>query len=359
VRGRQAPAASLPAALFLFFSVLALSTALAQVRVDEVWYASDPSGFRLERIPGPVGLTWALLVSRDGLSERSVLYKDGKEKKTLTRTYGPGGALVREAEEENGIIREEMVYDADGRPATERRFLDGGIVEEVSFGYESGRLRRKTTSAGGTVLGTVEYLYAPDGRLASAIESTGESWGNSVATAGLSRSWRVSGDLVELRGYDGDGRLVSISKYAGTSHLMEERRFWLEGDLERSVVTADDGTTTTKSYVTDGAARGEPWSVIVEKGGNEQGKLSRLEQDDGGSLSVMEYQYDEKGTLSLERRFAEASLAAVVRYGEPGSRVEEAWDRGALYARVYWKDGRKVLEEIIKDGVVVRSRSFE
>ena len=119
----------------------------------------------------------------------------------------------------------------------------------------------------------------------------------------------------------------------------------------------------------DGAARGQPWSRIVEKGSrvvfserrnfDERGKLSRLEQDEGGSFSATEYEYDEKGMLSVERRFVKASLAAVVRYGEPGSRVEEAWDGGALYARVYWKDGRKVLEEIMQDGVVLRSRYFE
>lgn len=362
--------AALPrAALFLVFCALAPPLAQAQAGFDDIWYASDPAGFALEKIPGPDGRTWTLLVSRDGLSERSILYRDGEEKKSWTRTFAPGGAPEREVAEENGGIRGELVYDADGRPSTERRFLDGGIVEEISFGYESGRLRRKTTGAGGKITGTIDYLYAPNGRLASAIESTGEFWGNSAAATGLSYSWRSNGDLVDLRGYDGDGRLVSLSRYAAASRVMDERRFWLEGALERSVVTALDGTTTTTSYVTGGAASGEPWSVIVEKDGrvafaerrdfDERGMLSRLEQDEGGSLTVMEYQHDAEGALSLERRFVESSLVAVVRYGEPGSRIEEAWDRGALYARVVWKDGRKVLEEIIKDGVVVRSRSFE
>ncbi|PKL09624.1 MAG: hypothetical protein CVV51_02895 [Spirochaetae bacterium HGW-Spirochaetae-7] len=334
-----------------------------------VWYASDQAGMMFDKIPGPDGQAWSLLVSRGGLSERSTLYQNGVVKKTWNRTFSPGGMPEREVTEENGVIREELAYDDAGRPATERRFLEGGVVEQVDFVYESGRLRSKTTTLGDKIVGTVDYLYSPDGRLASAIESTGELWGNSSAKSGPSYNWRTSGDVVELRGYDREGRLVSFSKYAGSRRIMEERRFWLSGALERSIVTDADGTTTLTSYVADGAAVGKPSEVIVEKGGavilsermdfDESGKVARLKRDERGVVTVMEYQYDPDGTLVLERRSVNSSLVAVIRYGEPGARVEEAWDRGALYARITWEDGRKVLEEMIRDGVVLRSRSFK
>lgn len=362
-------AAFLRTALSLVLCAFSLTRVGAQTESTVTWYASDPSGFRLEKITGPEGSAWTLLVSRETLSERTTLYHDGEEKKAWTRTFLPDGTLERETSEEGGILRGELAYDADGRPASERRLLDGGTVEDVVYGYESGRLRKKTTSVDGKVVGTVDYLYAPSGRLVSAIESTGEYWGNSAAKSGLYYSWRASGDSVELRGYDVDGSLVLIRRYSGSRQVLEERRSWLEGALERSIVSAEDGTTTTTSYVTGGAAKGEPWSTIVENGGklvsaerrdfNENGKLSRLERDEGGIASVIEYQYDAEGSLSQEKRYAESSLVAVVLYAEPGSRVEEAWDRGALYARLVYKDGRKVLEEMIKEGIVVRSRSFE
>ena len=48
-----------------------------------------------------------------------------------------------------------------------------------------------------------------------------------------------------------------------------------------------------------------------------------------------------------------------ILYESAGVRIEEFWDDGAVFARVRYEDGRRVLEEIVQNGVVVRTRKFD
>jgi hypothetical protein len=72
-----------------------------------------------------------------------------------------------------------------------------------------------------------------------------------------------------------------------------------------------------------------------------------------------DYTYDPLGTIIVQNDSKDGDLVKVTTYESPTSRIEESWDQGAPFARVRFEDGRKVLEEIIMDGIVVRSRSFE
>ncbi len=339
----------------------------AQTLLDEAWYASDPAGMAFAAISGPSGSEWALLVSRRGDEQRSELYKNAELDRAWTRSYGPSGLLRREAEERDGRLHSEIFYDALGRPELEREFIEEGALRETRFEYAGDRLvSRETVSGGSTV--AVSYLYAPDGRLARVSENSGASLGLASGKSGFSSAWRLVKDNLELRVYGNDGRLRTIVSYRGSSPVSREDRVWADGVLTSSTIVAGD-TKTISEYATSGAALGKvlvtraesghSTKSIERRGYDDTGRLARIETSALGRTSLVEYAYDGQGVLESTRTSVDGALVSIVRHASPTQRLEELYDAGAMFARIHYKDGRRVLEEIIKAGVVVRTRKFE
>ena len=276
--------------------------------------------------------------------------------------------LLREAVEQDGAISSELLYDALGRPNLEREFLAGGAVREIAYEYASGRLASRATSEGGEVVSTTTYLYAPDGRLALASESSGGGHGTASGRSGRTSTWRVSGEALELRAYDRDGRLVSVASYRGAELISREDRAWRDGALVLSLVEAG-GKKMTTEYAADGVAAGKPLVLTSEADGatvsverrsyDESGRLVTVETTARGRTTLVENAYDDEGALYSTRTSIGGALISIVSHESPDVRVEELYDAGLAFARVRYEDGRRVLEEILKDGVVVRSRRFD
>jgi hypothetical protein len=333
------------------------------------WYASDPAGIVLERIAGPADSEYALLVARSGDTVRSELYRDGAARKAWLRTYGPEGILAREALEEDGAIREEVLYDDAGRPRLERTFVTGGEIEETAYEYIDGRLVSKRTTRGDEEPIVSTYLYAPDGRLALAKQSGGRSFGTDSARTGAFSSWRAGPGGLELRNYDSDGRLVAITAYAGAAMLSRESRTWKDGVLASTVIEDGDGGRIVTDYVNEGPGAGKPGKITTELKGvavsvayrryDTAGRLSVVEKTGNGQATVIEYGYDDAGAVSSVRTSEDGLTVSVVSYESATTRVEELYDGGVAFVRVRYEDGRRTLEEMLRDGRVVRSRSFE
>ncbi len=371
------PARLLAASVAAAFALSAAAPLAAQPATG--WFVSDPSGLAIEPAAGPGDAEYALLVAESGGSFRSALYRDGEAVRAWLRTYGRRGALVREAMEEGGSIREERLYDDAGQPTVERIFLSGGAVEETAYEYASGKLVSKTTSRDGSVLSKTSYLYAPDGRLAMA-RSTGGVAAGSAAAAGAdgapSSSWTLGPLGLELRSYDGEGRLVRVSVYAGAEEKRREERSWAGGRVERVVVVESSGAELETIYATDGPAAGKAVSAIERRDGQEtrverrsydgEGRLVLVEtssgvtgSSSGGTVTSIAYEYGDSGELASASTRIDGELVTVARYEPDGARVEESYDAGELFARVRFEDGRRVLEELLDHGAVIQARSFE
>jgi YD repeat-containing protein len=272
---------------------------------------------------------------RSGASHRTTLYKEGVPVRTTVREYGPSGNIRREAVEEEGVLLEESAFDDGGRPLAVRRLLADGVVEETSYVYIDGRLLSRKTSAGGKILETMDYLYAPDGRLVSAKASGGAFHGSGRTASGVSSMWRKGPDGLELRLYDASGRLAAVRVYDGAALKSEETRTWAGDVLERSGFVTSDGTKTSTTYAVAGAAAGNILSVTVERGGatassdrrsyDDAGRLLRMETETGGRRAVTEYTYDDEGNLSVEKRFLDPGQMLVIR-----RRIQHRQGRGDL-----------------------------
>jgi len=267
----------------------------------------------------------------------------------------------------------DQVYDAQGRLTLERTVLDGGAVQETRYRYDGGRLVQTRTLVDGAAERVVSYLYDPLGRLVSTRESTGRSSGATRYDGGTSTSWLQDADSLELRDYDGDGHLVTVTRFLHSAVQSREERTWQDGAIQRSVTTKADGSTTTEEYQTTGPARGQIRSRSIKSGStalleelrsyDEAGRLAEVRRWTPAGLELSEYTYDADGALLTERLSAGKSPATLMlviarTYEKPTTYVEESYDAGSLFARVRYEDGRRVLEEMLKDGAVVRSRQL-
>jgi len=268
----------------------------------------------------------------------------------------------------------DQVYDEAGRITMERTVLAGGTVRETAYRYDAGRLVEVRTSLDGKPERTKSYLYAPDGRLVSTRESGGSASGSTRTESGASTSWLVTAEGLELRDYDADGRLVAIASFQKSELVGREERVWKDGAVQRSVMTRHDGTIQTDEYQTDGPALGlrisrsiqSGTTVILEEGYryDDDGRLIETRRQTPQGFELLQYDRHDDGTLRSERLSAGATLpglalVTVRTYDAPTSYVEESYDSGTLFARVRYEDGRRVSEEIIKEGVVVRTRQFQ
>lgn len=357
------------AVLVAFFSLYILPSGIgAQIAPEEGLYSSDSAGLALESITDPSGHEYTLRVRKQDGAIRSELFHKDQLAKTWIRTYNATGVLSREAIEEDGLLREELLFDPQGRPDLERIFLDDGHIEETAYEYASGRLVSRTTSLDGETTSKRTYLYAPDGRLALSREESGTESGSSVARSGGSSAWRVGEGGLELRTYNPDGRLVSIAVYSGAERIRHEERSWNDGSLERVTVETKGGSTTSTEYVMSGPARGEIAAVTVSESArtisterrayDEKGRLKSAATSLRGREIIISYEYSDEDVLVEAKTSEGGVLASVVRHVTPTVRVEELYDSGALFARVRYEDGRRVLEEMVRDGVVIRTRCF-
>jgi len=364
MRGLGGPAR---AATLALFGILALGPALAAQPATGLWYASDPAGFALERLSGPAGSGYELLVESLPGRTRRVLYRDGEPLETRLKEFRADGRPSREAVERGGRLTEETRFDEAGRPSVERRFLEGGATAETSYRYEGGRLVSKETLRDG-VVERYAYRYAADGRPLSAALEGGLSLGGSDPRAVRSSHWSAGPDGLTLRGYDASGRLVEVGRYEGALLVSLETIRWQEGRMASSRLVRGDEETVT-DYLLSGPALGLAASrtllskdaivSVTRYGYDEAGRLASERGERGALTTILEYAYDPEGGLVSVTETRNSAIVKATRYESGSVRIEDTYQHGVVVARVRYVNGRRASEEIMRNGVPVRTRVFE
>ena len=357
------------AVLALALTVPAVAAAQA---TERAWYRSDALGSRLAQLDGPADTEgWVLEVERTEAVETLTLSEDGVERRSWRREYGPDGEPAREEAFESGLRVELSLYLPGGRIGSQEFTLAGGELERRVYEYLDGRLVSMEISVGDGPARVLRYLYGPDGRLLSVRESPGPDAaaaagaGASVPGPSGSASWHYEGAYAELRRFDGNGRLAAVLRYQGTRLVSSERLSW-DGELlaTRSLSDLERGTETVIVHdelgrpVEERVSSADTGLRLIRRVWDAEDRLASEETESAGTVSLLEYAYDESGRLALERRLVDGKLVLSILYLEGGSRVEERYDGGVLFAREHWEGGRKVREEIVRDGVTVRERTF-
>jgi YD repeat-containing protein len=355
-------------------AALALIALLAvPAACDQLSYRSNGAGMLLEPIPAwrRDEFEWTLTVQDAGpVLVRRLLEKGREVRRWEISSAGTGR---EEKEFASGSLEARRLSSADGTLAIEESFRAGALVERTAFTWSDGMLAQaRTTGPDGVLLRTDEYLYRRNGSLrevrrsvpSGAVDGARFFWGST----GIAQARSTAGTGLFVTRYDAEGRVTSRERRAAGALVSREEFVFRPGSgaLESSVESLPgQGRIVRRQY--DEAGR-----LILEtaEGSKDAGERTEYTRDAEGKLTAKKrlgllgleewrYAYAAGGELSVERYSRRGALEKVTTYLGGGRRVEELYAQGEAFLRVTWEGSRRVREEVLDAGQVVRGRDLQ
>lgn len=337
-------------------------------------YRSNAAGMRLERIPRSSMSLHRYVVEyerREGL-ETERFFEDGKLLREFRRAAGPG-TTVREEEYSGEALVAVRLLDAEGRDVSEELYSDGELSERREYRYRDGRVvRRLVFNSEGEQYRSDEYRYGSGGALSQVRSVDADGVGRTAYYAAL------DGRLIEE--YHELPQLSIRVRYLRNG-LPSDRTEFRNNELSLSVLYEYDaahestltatretdherGTETVRRYNLDGE--------IAEEAVYQDGRLQtgfQYSYDEGllverrgigrAAAELETYEYDEEGELLLVRFLSGGVVRRERSYLDNGAYTDLLYRGGEAVLRTHYSDDRRIREEVIRDGLVVRTREFE
>lgn len=244
-------------------------------------------------------------------------------------------------------------------------------VRRTELEYDGERLVSRRTYRNDELEATEHLRYWADGslRLIRRIGDRGTSVEYRYHDGRLTEEWIDSGSSREQLVYDVAGRLEERTRWAGEEIVEREtREYWGDGadDRIRRMVVASRDRDTTYRYDESGRLLGSSVSLdgaldLERSRRYEDGLLVEEREERGGVERVWRYEYDDDGILRQERISENDRLVRVVDHlvaEQEYTRVERLYRDGAEILRAYYRGEDRLLEEVMRDGEVVRTRQF-
>jgi hypothetical protein len=332
------------------------------------YYRSDASGLALAPLPGfRRQEEYLLKIQREGNIEARTLYGSGRELKRWENRPGSERVFVE------GVLAEDRSFDRAGRPTAERFYLEGRLERRVEYRYGPRGLEAADTyDAQGVFLSRERYELGPRGELRRVTrEAPGDPLQSLALTGTGGRRFEdrlASGGYELVERYDTRGRLDSsqvlrdgkpgeILRNAydeSLEHPRSTERFD-SASSTRTVTRFDAEGRMVERVTFQGQKRLEEWSYSYDSRGNRIQAICR----GGQGTEAWSYSYDSSDRLVREESRIRGELVKITRYQEDGSRIEELYREGSTFLRVTYAGGRKIREEVLSAGQVVRVREFE
>ena len=286
----------------------------------------------------------------------------------------------------------EYTVSIERAPSLEVQTLhrDGAPIGRTELEYASDVLIQLRRYDAGTLAATEHYRYWANGSLRSVrrVSVNGATVEYRYRDGRLTDEWVVTPAGRERIRYDDVGRVADRTRWEADEVVEQERReYWgpTAADALRRIVITADGTETVTRYDEAGRALGSQ----VSRGGEVESDRERVFRDGllveeretvDGVVRVWRYEYvstaadadttaaDGTATddttppeppLARIRYFENDELVKLTDYTIPDySRLETLYRGGEAVLRVYYESERRVLEEVIRDGEVIRTRDF-
>jgi YD repeat-containing protein len=356
-----------PHPVFVLLALLLLAPRGASA-AEVSYYRSDAIGLALARLSGfKKEEPYLLVIERDSDREVRTLYGSGRELKRWENRPGSERVL------ETGFLAEERTLDAKGCPVVERFYREGLLERRVEYVYGPQGLQAAVSyDAQGNLLSRDLYELGSRGELRRVSrEAAAAPLQSLVLTGSGGKRFEQrlrSGDYALTERYDPQGRLAGRQVFRD-GKPGESLRITYVGDsrhparTERSdpavatrTVTLFDGEGRAVEQETfQGQKRQEQWSYAYDPKGNRIQAIRR----GGRGTETWSYSYDESGRLEREESRIRGELERVTRYEEQDKRIDELYREGSVFLRVTYAAGRKIREEFLSGGQVVRVREFE
>lgn len=337
------------------------------------WDAADD-------LAGPAGGRW-LLVEVQGFGASGPL----RWRRLLDRQEPGGSAWFRaaelfpgagpraEQEYRDGRLWRSTAYDAAGDQLREFGYgPDGRWNECAEWLRRDGRLVQSTLRGpDGRLVQASGYDYTLDGRIRETerryADGRVERFAFRYGAAGLEDCW-LDGTADGIHWlYDAQGRLVRQEEWAGGAEVRRVANSWVAGQSDRlaSRETSDfadkrvllelfdDGGRLVQADETIAGELASRTSLVW----NADGSLAERHRAGTGPSEDWLWDYD-SGKLAAERYSKDGVPVRVTKY-RGNDRSDELYMGGEPVLRVYYRDNRRVKEEELRNGNIVRTRTFK
>jgi hypothetical protein len=350
-----------------------LFLALPALFAETVYYRSDWVGVALEPIDRyrRNEFEYVLTVVREKTKETRILTRSRKEWKRWEALFDERGEKTGETEYEDGVITARSVFDKNGRLKTEELYTTGELTQKKIYSYSARGIDFvDTLDAKGERLYTDEYELDPSGRLRSmrrvypdnTVAIIHYTYGDGILVGEWEyREGRITdtkyneyGQAQYQEEWDKD-ELVSVKEYSYNKDTGK-----LEKETEKD---ASAKTKTDRFYDADGNvtrevtvdASGEPVEVTYVY--QDEKKVSMRRKSVIG-VEEWKYFYDAEGALAREEYYRRGLLEMRTVYTDADSWYEEILREETVIIRVYYYKQRKIREEFLQDGKVIRTKEY-
>jgi antitoxin component YwqK of YwqJK toxin-antitoxin module len=307
-----------------------------------------------------------LIVSARDAGARDASSRDASSQWYLSNEFG----VVREEIDEEKVDELEYVVRVERSAALEVQTLyhESKPVERTELEYAEGRLRSRRSYRDGELVATDYFRYWADGtlRLVRRIAERGGTIEYRYRDGRLDEEWLIRSTETEQTVYDAVGRIAErVRREDGELVERETREYWGDSpeDALRRVVVFAGGTETVSRYDESGRLLGSSVARDGEVAADrtrvyEDGLLVEEREQTEGVVKVWRYEYEDD-QLVTERYLEDGELVKRTEYRVDGyTRLETLYRGGEEALRVYYRDRERAVEEVVRAGEVVRTRSF-
>ncbi|MBN1523511.1 MAG: hypothetical protein JW904_03405 [Spirochaetales bacterium] len=356
-----------------FISLIFLICSVA-LYSQSVYYRSDSVGLELEIINKYRldEFEYVLEVEKTPQLLEKTLFRNQKEYRRWETYYNENGVKTVLKEFENNNIVFNTEFDRKGNRKYEELYSQGILQEKKIYSYSSRGIDYvDTLDSRDKKLYTDEYEISPAGRL-RAIRRLFPSGRVDIRhytySAGrLVEEWEYSEGRIFILVYNEDGKLVrretwekdtlqivaNIEYDPNTRKIIRE----IEKDLENDI-------SIERRYDKNGLMEKE----IIDKGDGfpsdttyeyRDGKVVSLRRKSSIGVEEWKYYHDASGRLTSEDYYRRGFLEMHTVYKEDDSWYEEILRNEEVFVRVFYENNKKVREEFIQEGNVIRTRDYD
>ncbi|MFP4363763.1 MAG: hypothetical protein ACLFR1_07815 [Spirochaetia bacterium] len=303
----------------------------------------------------------------DAEAQRTItLYESGVITKTWIQTLDEDSVLAEEEYEGELVsIRE---YGPEGQLLQEENYEQDELSYTLLYSYEDGvRNSAVYTDSEGEIIYREEYAYTPSGQILQVLrtyqDGTTRRSRYSYAGASLLSEWQQEDSSAFLKRYNSDGTIRSITSYVENEIRSVERFYYEEHTLvssyyqDRETEQEIERLYDSNEQIIREVINTSPECIIEYEYSDDL--LIRKTQVCGNTREEWIYEYDSEDELSQESYVLNGELQSVTHITGESTYYEEIFREEEAFLRVYYENDVRVKEEVIRNGEVVRERTYQ
>lgn len=358
--------------LSLVFGLVLVHTLDPSALAGQEVFRSNAAEMRLERIDQAERELHRYVIEVGRNAEFERFFDGGELIREARRVPGPAGT-VREEEYRMGELVAVRLLDSEARSISEEFFSDGALTERREYRYRGDLLVETLIfNDRGELVRSDEFQYASGGglRVVRMVDGAGRTRNAYYAAIdgrlleeyheGVYSDIRVRYDefgrpLDEIEYVDGARRMSTLYAYESASDAVASTVREIDHPRDREIVrtyTADGDILEEREYLS-GAFEGGFVYIYREE-------LLVERQGRGVSADLRElFEYDEDGELQEVKYFRAGELQRLRRYQDANEYIDSLYRDGEVVLRSLYRGDRRLREEVLQNGQVVRTREFE